>query len=380
MQSFRSKALEGRLAFYAKILARALPHLILIFILACIAIAFFDIARRFQEAPFDGVFQTLYALRKIDAGELPGRDFFYFHGNGIPYLLYPLYKLFEVFTGHELLASLLATFFMNLIFLYAPIYVIFYRFFSASIASYALVLISFANEFIFFLGFYNSPLFIGAPMGIRMSPHLLTLMLLACWSGNSKSLSRGKYILLGLLLGIGPLLGAEQGVYAIGGSTIAVFFSAARPAARFTNATLVIVSALTSLILAQLLLFGSLDTLRAIKVISDNQVWVYGVPPNTYIERFSDFFHPSKLVGVPSQITTISATAAVALLILARTENRNMVTGVIAIYFGGLLSWASNLGYVGQHQSAIFMKLILIVAAFFLFSNLRQDKEKVHAA
>ena len=47
----------------------------------------------FDEIPYDGPFQLLNWIRRIDHGQLPGRDYNCFHGIGLPYLHYPLYKL-----------------------------------------------------------------------------------------------------------------------------------------------------------------------------------------------------------------------------------------------------------------------------------------------
>src|SRR5436190_22280711 len=47
----------------------------------------------FDGAATDGPFQLYNALRRLDAGQLPGRDFPAFHGLGIPVVHYPLYRL-----------------------------------------------------------------------------------------------------------------------------------------------------------------------------------------------------------------------------------------------------------------------------------------------
>ncbi len=49
----------------------------------------------------DGPFQLYNWLRRLDAGQIPGRDFNVFHGIGIPYLHWPLYRLL----GGDFLAS-----------------------------------------------------------------------------------------------------------------------------------------------------------------------------------------------------------------------------------------------------------------------------------
>lgn len=47
----------------------------------------------FDGLPFNGAFQTYNALRRIEAGERPGRDFVAFHGVGVPIVQYPYFKL-----------------------------------------------------------------------------------------------------------------------------------------------------------------------------------------------------------------------------------------------------------------------------------------------
>ena len=54
--------------------------------------------------PIDGPFQLFNALRRIDAGQRPGRDFPAFHGVGLPVVHYPVYRLL----GGDFLASELA--------------------------------------------------------------------------------------------------------------------------------------------------------------------------------------------------------------------------------------------------------------------------------
>src|SRR5215813_14278893 len=49
----------------------------------------------------DGPFQLYNALRRIDAGQLPGHDFPAFHGLGIPLAHYPFYRLL----GGDLIGS-----------------------------------------------------------------------------------------------------------------------------------------------------------------------------------------------------------------------------------------------------------------------------------
>src|ERR1035438_8603840 len=58
----------------------------------------------FDGAPVNGPFQLYNPLRRIAAGQVPGRDFVFFHGIGVPYLHYPLFALFggKTLTASEL--------------------------------------------------------------------------------------------------------------------------------------------------------------------------------------------------------------------------------------------------------------------------------------
>lgn len=63
----------------------------------------------FTSIPIDGAFQHINPLRRIAAGEIPGRDFQVFHGLVISYLHYPIYFLF----GKTLFASEVSRYFIN---------------------------------------------------------------------------------------------------------------------------------------------------------------------------------------------------------------------------------------------------------------------------
>ena len=63
----------------------------------------------FTSIPIDGAFQHINPLRRIAAGEHPGRDFQIFHGLAISYLHYPIYALF----GKTLFASEISRYLIN---------------------------------------------------------------------------------------------------------------------------------------------------------------------------------------------------------------------------------------------------------------------------
>jgi len=58
----------------------------------------------FNGAPADGPFEVFDPLRRIAAGQTPGKDFIQYHGIGVPFMHYPLFVLFggKTLTASEL--------------------------------------------------------------------------------------------------------------------------------------------------------------------------------------------------------------------------------------------------------------------------------------
>lgn len=75
----------------------------------------------FTSIPIDGAFQHINPLRRIAAGEIPGRDFQVFHGLAISYLHYPIYALF----GKTLFASEISRYLINGLCAFTAVMVIF---------------------------------------------------------------------------------------------------------------------------------------------------------------------------------------------------------------------------------------------------------------
>lgn len=326
----------------------------------------------FNESPFDGVFQTLFSLRKMDQGELPGRDFFYFHGNGIPYIIYPAYKIFTIILGGELYSSLWATFIVNGIFLLVPIAIIFYKLYGIKYSIVAVTVFTLITEQIFFLGFYNSILFLGAPMGIRLFPHCL-LMLIACFI-YTKDINYKKVFYISAISAITPLLGAEQGIFFIFGSSLA-FFLCMRGLSRITFSLFYLIASIGLFLIYNFLFFGSFETISAMKVISDNQMWIYGVYPNTFFFNITDAFKIIKSNTIPSQLTCLIS-IILSIIFYCKVKNPMLRVGSFSFLFGALFSWASNVGYVGQHQSGILFKYIFIISTILMVNKILNNNQR----
>src|SRR5829696_6970576 len=66
--------------------------LLCVFVIPVLATAV-ESALHFSGSAIDGPFQLYNALRRIAAGFHPGTDFQFFHGVGVPYLHYWLFRL-----------------------------------------------------------------------------------------------------------------------------------------------------------------------------------------------------------------------------------------------------------------------------------------------
>ncbi|MGN6450607.1 MAG: hypothetical protein ACTHLK_18835 [Brucella intermedia] len=322
----------------------------------------------FNQSPFDGVFQTLFPLRKMDQGEFPGRDFYYFHGNGIPYLIYPFYKIASIFLDGDLGASIASAYFVNVIFVFIPMYFLCRLFMGWRGSLITLMLFSIVVEYLPVFGYFLSPTFIGAPMGVRMSPHIFMAIAVAKVALRTSTgeisfpATLQRLIIVGAVGAAMPLLGAEQGFYAVAAAAGAVFFLGGRRwriLQRIGFTAAVLVSFSLFFVAALLILFGSLETITALRDISDNQVWIYGVFPNSFFASWTEFFTLQLSGAVPSQLTTIVGTVTLMIcfgLLIKEVLALPAFLTVLVLFAGGLLSWVANFGYVGQHQAPLFLR------------------------
>jgi hypothetical protein len=339
----------------------------------------------FNRTPWDGTFQTLFPLRRMDVGELPGKDFFYFHGNGIPYILYPGYALLKAFGLGEILSALHSTFIINTTALFLPIYIFLKRYFPTNVSLLSIILIVVLFDFIPFVGAYLSPLFLGAPMGIRFLPHMIMAIVIGRYlssiEGDTDKTTKFKVIPILVLSAwacIGVYLGAEQGFYAAGGSAICLFLyfvMSRKYYSAFLIPLFLILAFFTFLVLSSLVFFQSLDNLKAISVISNDQVWVFGVYPNSFFMSFKEIFSLNNMSALPSQVATLLSFFVVVVLYLCFRKaiiTKIFFITILVLFFSGLLSWVSNVGYIGAHQTALLIRFLLISLVAFGFVLLKR--------
>lgn len=326
----------------------------------------------FNHTPWDGTFQTLFPLLKMDNGLYPGRDFFYFHGNGIPYLIYPLYHFFNSLCGFSTIVSALtSTFIINLAFLIVPFYLLIRKVFDIQVSSALTIFFLAISNYMPYTGGYLSPLFLGAPMGVRFSPHLI--MALVVFKFLSDSVSFRSYFYFGFIASTTVLLAAEQGFYSVGGALIVIFIytiMVGQVKSSFVKAAICLISFIALFVLSNYIAFGSLATFGAIQSISNDQSWVFGVFPNKFYDSLYEVFSFKIIDGIPSQVTTIFSFVlsifVFALFFLKKIDVKYglFLASVSVLFFSSLLSWASNIGYIGAHQAALNIRYIYIIIGF----------------
>ncbi len=250
-------------------------------------------AKIYDGSQYDGAFQLYFPLERMDQGEWPGKDFFYFHGQLIPVLVYPLFKLF----GGDFFA---AQFSAKLVDLAIPlIYYLIFRWLGLDrqksvLATVILVGVLVTDRFTF--GTQNPV----DGIHIYALRSLIPFMFIAfCASRLSQEgyvdrFRRGffkKYAFIQAGIFVAAFfLGGEQAFYLLAAMLLANVFTAwFRPVRIAMQSVWLIVLAFGLLLMANALLFGSQKPLSYLGEISKNQTWFYGSYPNEFLHGALDF-------------------------------------------------------------------------------------------
>jgi hypothetical protein len=322
-----------------------------------------ETALHFLGPAIDGPFQLYNSLRRIWVGQRGGVDFQFFHGLGIPYLHYPMFRLLGgTFIASELTRELMS------VMLYPIVTLVFLKFFikdwTRTVAWCAIVMAaSIALRMTSLLVAVNSLL------GIRSTlPTLLPVVLclpVKRWT---------RVALVGLSLGLALVMGTEQGLAALMALAIATAMLAIRSRERVTyivDAVAEIALGVATLV-AVLTIIGGADGMRAalqynFKLVPLDQYWYFGSPPNLFLSSWRSM--PALLSTIP-RIPITLLTGAVVVVLCARSvlrsanqpiERERFAFFVLALY--GLISCASLLGtYVHAYVQPLLRVLLLLGA------------------
>lgn len=328
--------------------------------------------------PTDGTFQLLNPLRRIDLGQVPGVDFPFFHGIGVPFLHYPIYKL----GGSDLFAAeLTKQLTSSLLFLLSAL-IFFYAIFRSkrkTLIATALFCLSVIHPMsLVFPG--NSLLGVRTTMPILAAAALL-------WSTRRYITIRSKQIIklnefvAIILLALSLVCGTEQGIAAIGAYLLLTAIIIIRQT-KWTLASVYQIALRTGLVLLiSFLLFTVLtlgrpfDALHyALIDIPSDQGWYFGAPPNYYLS-LEAITHTIVTPGIV--IASLSFIAIAPLLYIA--HKKAFISGTqlfvsLFLLLTGLVSFAgSSLGYFypDAHLRPLARAVMLIACFLFMQAAIR---------
>jgi hypothetical protein len=343
--------------------------LVLVFTIPILAVAY-ETAVHFSGVAIDGPFQLYNALRRIQGGFRPGVDFQYFHGLGIPYLHYGLFRMFGGgLVGSELARELVAAAATPVVFL-----VSFRAFTKAWAPTLCLCSAALAASFALKL---SAILFASNGMlGVRAA--LPTLVPVVIYLNPNV---RARTVATGLAIGVSLLLSTEQGLAIMFAFVIVSAVAIARQSNRrrqVVESSLTAAIAIATLLVCLLGIGGSSGLVGALRynfeIVPMDQYWFFGAPPNPFI--------PSWRAGLRMVVQTPLIGAALCLGALGTMvyltrfwrdpqddpegdrRRRNFALAMLAVY--GLISCASLLGAFVPAYSQPCLRVLLILGGLEL--------------
>jgi len=320
-------------------------------------------AFHFVGPAIDGPFQLYNSLRRIWAGQRAGIDFQFFHGLGLPFLHYPLFRLFGgTFAASEVTRQLMSAV------LYPLVLLVFLRFFirdwTRAVAWSAIVM---AASIAFRLS--SLTIAVNSLLGVRSTvPTLLPVILCL-------PVKRGTRVAFtGMALGVALLMGTEQGLAAILAMIVATVVLAIRGRARMAyviDAASGIAIGVATLVVG-LVMVGGVSGMRSaiaynFRLVPLDQYWYFGSPPNLFMSSWHAI--PSLFAFIP-RIPIAIAIGIVAIVWCGRNmvrstdqaEEREWFAFMIfALY--GVISCASLLGtFVNVYVQPLIRVLLLLGA------------------
>lgn len=303
------------------------------------------IATDFSGYALDGAFQLYNPLRRMADGQIPGRDFPFFHGVGVPWLHYP----FFVVLGGNIFASEFVRWMLSPV-LFAISGGLFLR---ALLGTWQRAVIGLAALVAVSL-LWSPALFEpgNSLIGIRSMTPLLVAAALLWPVRRSRRLwgfveAHTSLILAYVLLGVAVATGTEQGVAAVGAFLLVRFFVNSRRLGfglRLIGQTAVDVVAVVASILLVMTILTAGHPIRALTYalfdVPGDQGWVFGSYPNIGL-------------NLPALIWSLQGGPA---LDFRQTVPGYLVAVAVSV---GLLVVARLMRLIGSRQIAVFAFLWL---------------------
>jgi hypothetical protein len=330
-------------------------------------------ALEFNGEPIDGPFQLYNALRRIMAGQRGGVDFQFFHGLGIPYLHYPLFRLFGAsFTASEVSRQIITT-------LSGPLVVLgFFRMYLGDWRR-ALGWSSVVVALSVVLQLWPIVLTVNSLLALRSAAAMIPPIL---WIARIDSRIRG--VLTGVTLGAALLLGTEQGLAIIAAYGVVSLLVMARFPSRAAIIELALAIAATAGSVALFFIaVGGVSGLRGavnynLRLVPMDQYWYFGAPPNPFIGRWGRLI-PS-LAAQPAIAFTLVAGLLTTLFMLrsaSRRPDARRASGLAMLLLYGLVSCTSLLGILLISYVEPLIRILLMVSAVWADGALRRSTRVV---
>jgi hypothetical protein len=334
--------------------------LFLVFAVASLVVGY-ETAMHFAGVAIDGPFQLYNALRRIQAGFRPGVDFQFFHGLGVPYAHYWLYRMFGGgLRGSELARELLATA------LYPCVYVIVFRAFCGSWPrAFALSAAAMAASYLLHM---SAMLFaVSGMLSLRSAlPTLLPVVLLLSPTRNRR------IVAVGITLGLAMFISTEQGLAAVLAFVIVSVVAAigrTHVLARAIETVATFALAIVVLVVA-LLMVGGLAGMRGalrynFRLVPMDQYWFFGSPPNVFLPSWREgtrMLLEAPVIGLAIVLSVVAALSYFRRLWRERREEpnpRDFALAILSLY--GLISCGSLLGVFTMAYVQPCLRALIIV-------------------
>jgi hypothetical protein len=331
-----------------------------------------DTVFHFKDSPIDGPFQLYNGLRRLAAGERYGGTFQVFHGPGIPYLHYPLFRLF----GGSFLAS---EFSRQIVSVGASMLVVpaFFRAWTGNWRS-AIQLSVVALLGLIMLRVHALSFPINSMIGLRSTmPLVVAMHLVLRPRGWRAAVERGGVIAITLACGI------EQGMAATA-ALVAVLILTSILRRETRPALEGIVAAISGVLFyVAIVAVISRDPVSVLRynfsLVPKDQFWYFGGPPNAFLSRpIQLLIFLERPLWTLMVLAALIVTAVRFLKGVSRADARFRVAEFFLMVYA-LLSATSMLGTLAMvyFQPAVRVAMLLAVVAVWRWLERNRDSIQV---
>jgi hypothetical protein len=328
------------------------------------------VSRYFNGLPFNGALQFWNPLRRLALGDLPGRDFFSFHGIGQALAFFPFYKLFG---GSFLISEILRQFGTFTLFILSGLY--FLKTIGLSnLSALAITAISILIPQFNSLAFPHE-----TSLGLRTSLPLL----LATLSYNLIYKKKFNQTLVLSLLGAFCMLwSTEQGPVVLLGIMIWIILENRD---NLKRGFLQLIGCISSALIIYYILLSIISLGHANEVIKfalidiqRDQKWFFGAPPNPFIASYSDFLRSPVINSF-----IYSLISGGVLLVTFFSRKVRSIPGQCLIVFMLISTSSASLlmqtGYIAElYNAGAERALFLIIASYLLMSPIGGFKKSIY--